>query len=276
MNGARNIRSVTVIPATPELFMQIDEKPSRKKRVAAYARVSTNLEEQQSSFEAQLDYYTKYIKGKEEWDFVEVYTDEGISATSTKKRDGFNRMIKDALDGKIDLIVTKSVSRFARNTVDTLTNVRLLKEKNIEIYFEKENIYTLDSKGELLIAIMSSLAQDESRSISENVTWGKRKSFSDGNISLPYKSFLGYVKGENGLPQIVEEEATTIRLIYKLFLEGHTPSSIAKQLMALKILSPTKRQKWPVSTVISILKNEKYKGDAILQKRYTTDFLTKK
>lgn len=276
MNGARNVRSVTVIPATPELFMQIDENPSRKKRVAAYARVSTNLEEQQSSFEAQLDYYTKYIKGKEEWEFVEVYTDEGISATSTKKRDGFNRMIKDALDGKIDLIVTKSVSRFARNTVDTLTNVRLLKEKNIEIYFEKENIYTLDSKGELLIAIMSSLAQDESRSISENVTWGKRKSFSDGNISLPYKSFLGYVKGENGLPQIVEEEATTIRLIYKLFLEGHTPSSIAKQLMSLNILSPTKRQKWPVSTVISILKNEKYKGDAILQKRYTTDFLTKK
>jgi Recombinase. len=108
------------------------------------------------------------------------------------------------------------------------------------------------------------------------VTWGKRKSFSDGNISLPYKSFLGYVKGENGLPQIVEDEAMTIRLIYKLFLEGHTPSSIAKQLMSLNILSPTKRQKWPVSTVISILKNEKYKGDAILQKRYTTDFLTKK
>jgi Site-specific recombinases, DNA invertase Pin homologs len=153
LNGARNVRSVTVIPATPELFNQIEEVNSRKKRVAAYARVSTNLEEQQSSFEAQLDYYTKYIKGKEEWDFVEVYTDEGISATSTKRRDGFNRMIKDALDGKIDLIVTKSVSRFARNTVDTLTNVRLLKEKNIEIYFEKENIYTLDSKGELLIAI---------------------------------------------------------------------------------------------------------------------------
>lgn len=123
---------------------------------------------------------------------------------------------------------------------------------------------------------MSSLAQDESRSISENVTWENERVFLTEISPSLIRVSLGYVKGENGLPQIVEEEATTIRLIYKLFLEGHTPSSIAKQLMALKILSPTKRQKWPVSTVISILKNEKYKGDAILQKRYTTDFLTKK
>lgn len=276
MNSVRNVRAVTVIPATPDLFKPIKENGTRNKRVAAYARVSTELEEQQSSFDAQLDYYTKYIQTKEDWDFVEVYTDEGISATSTKKRDGFNRMIADALSGKIDLIVTKSISRFARNTVDTLTNVRLLKDKNVEIYFEKENIYTLDSKGELLIAIMSSLAQDESRNISENVTWGKRKCFSDGKISLPYKNFLGYEKGEDGLPKIIEEDAKVVRLIYKLFLEGFTPSSIAKQLMGQEILSPAGKRKWGVSTVISILTNEKYKGDAILQKKFTTDFLTKK
>lgn len=164
---------------------------SIKRKVAAYARVSTDTKEQISSYEAQVDYYTRYIKSKNNWEFIEVYTDEGISATNTKKRDGFNRMIKDALDKKIDLIVTKSVSRFARNTVDTLTTVRKLKEKGVEVYFEKENIYTLDSKGELLITIMSSLAQEESRSISENVTWGQRKRFADGKVSLPYKNFLG-------------------------------------------------------------------------------------
>ena len=151
---------------------------------------------------------------------VDVYADEGISGTSTKHRDGFNRMIADALDGKIDLIVTKSISLFARNTVDTLTTVRKLKEKGIEVFFEKENIYTLDSKGELLITIMSSIAQEESRSISENVTWGQRKRFADGKVSLPYKNFLGYEKGEDGYPRIVESEAKIVRDIYRLFVEG--------------------------------------------------------
>ncbi len=126
------------------------------------------------------------------WEFVEVYTDEGITGTNTKHREGFKRMLADALAGRIDLIVTKSVSRFARNTVDSLTTVRQLKEKGIEIYFEKENIWTLDSKGELLITIMSSLAQEESRSISENVTWGQRKRFADGKVTVPFIRFLGY------------------------------------------------------------------------------------
>ena len=195
MNTAR---AVTVIPATLNLFTNTSKITPVKRKVAAYARVSTDTEEQISSYEAQVDYYTRYIKSKHDWEFVNVYTDEGITATNTKKRDGFKRMIQDALDGKIDLIVTKSVSRFARNTVDTLTTVRKLKEKGIELYFEKEGIYTLDSKGELLITIMSSLAQEESRSISENVTWGQRKRFADGKVSLPYKQFLGYEKGENG------------------------------------------------------------------------------
>ena len=247
------VRRVTVIPAV-ETFSAIEtESSTRLKRVAAYARVSTENEEQLSSYEAQVDHYTRYIQSNNQWRFVEVYADEGISATSTKKRDGFNRMIKDALAGKIDLIITKSVSRFARNTVDTLTTVRKLKDKGVEVYFEKENIYTLDSKGELLITIMSSLAQEESRSISENVTWGQRKRFADGKVSLPYKQFLGYEKGEDGLPKIVESEAKTIRLIYKLFLEGNTPTGIARYLTEKKILSPAKKEKWSESTIRSIL-----------------------
>lgn len=267
---------VTFIPAIAGQFAAEPTKSARKKRVAAYARVSTDNEEQLSSYEAQVDYYTKHIKSNTAWKFVEVYSDEGISATSTKKREGFNRMISDALDGKIDLIITKSVSRFARNTVDTLTTVRQLKEKGVEVFFEKENIYTLDSKGELLISIMSSLAQEESRSISANVTWGQRKRFADGKVSLPYGQFLGYEKGEDGLPKIVEKEAAVVRLIYKLFLEGKTIPGIAKQLMENGIPSPAGKEIWRPSTVKSILTNEKYKGDALLQKSYTVDFLTKK
>jgi DNA invertase Pin-like site-specific DNA recombinase len=154
--------------------------------VAAYVRVSTDSDKQLTSYEAQVDYYTKFIKSREDWEFVTIYTDEEISAVNTKKRDGFNQMVAYALIGGIDLIVTKSVSRFARNTVDSLTIVRKLKEKGVGVWFEKESIYTLDSKGELLITIMSSLAQEESRSISENVTWGRRKHMADGKIPLPY------------------------------------------------------------------------------------------
>mgnify|MGYP003588478430 FL=1 len=270
----KKVRVIT--PALKVLPNEALKLPVAKKKVAAYARVSTEQEEQANSYEAQIDYYTKYIKAKAEWDFVGIYTDEGRSATSTKKRDGFNRMIADALAGKIDLILTKSVSRFARNTVDTLTTVRKLKEKNIEVFFEKESIYTMDSKGELLITIMSSLAQEESRSISENVTWGQRKSFQDGKIMLPYKHFLGYKKGSNGRPEIVPEEAETVKLIYRLFLDGKAPISISKHLMAKGIPSPAGKKMWRSTTVESILKNEKYKGDAILQKSFTTDFLTKK
>ena len=267
---------VRVIPATLNLFTSAPKFMPSKRKVAAYARVSTDKEEQITSYEAQVDYYTRYIKAKPDWEFVEVYTDEGISATNTKKRDGFNRMIRDALDGKIDLIVTKSVSRFARNTVDTLTTVRKLKDKGIEVYFEKENIFTLDSKGELLITIMGSLAQEESRSISENTTWGQRKRFADGKVSVAYKNFLGYEKGENGTLQIVESQAKIVRLIYRMFLEGKTIGSIATYLTSKKIPTPGGKEKWSISTVSSILRNEKYKGDALLQKNYTVDFLTKK
>ena len=185
-------------------------------------------------------------------------------------------MIADALDGKIDLIVTKSVSRFARNTVDSLTTVRQLKEKGIEIYFEKENIWTLDSKGELLITIMSSLAQEESRSISENVTWGQRKRFADGKVCVPFRRFLGYDRGKDGNLVLNKDEAPIIKRIYGMFLQGMTPYGIAKKLTEDGILTPAKKKNWSAGTVRSILTNEKYKGDALLQKSYTVDFLTKK
>ena len=267
---------VTVVPATLNRFTAMPIHNTRKRRVAAYARVSTKEEEQLNSYDAQVSYYTQYISSNAEWDFVGVYADKGITGTSTKKRERFNDMVQDALDGKIDLIITKSVSRFARNTVDTLTTIRELKKHGIEVYFEEQNIYSLDSKGELLLTIMSSLAQEESRNISENVTWGMRKRFADGKVALPYKHFLGYRKGENGLPEIVPEEAATVTLIYQLFMEGKAPSYIARFLTSCCIPSPAGKPTWRPETVKSILTNEKYKGDAILQKTFCTDFLTKK
>jgi len=247
-----------------------------KRRTAAYARVSTDSDEQMNSYYAQVDYYTKYIHSNDEWEFAGIYTDEGITGTNTKRRKGFKELVVDALAGKVDLIVTKSVARFARNTVDTLSTVRQLKEHGVEVYFEKENIWTFDGKGELLLTIMSSLAQEESRSISENVTWGQRKRMADGKVTMPYKRFLGYAKGENGEPVVVEEEAETVRFIYGAFLAGYSFREIANQLTTSDALSPGGSQKWSVSTVKSILQNEKYKGDALLQKSFTVDFLTKK
>ena len=273
---SRGKRKVTVIKAKKNLPGNLHQGKISKRKVAAYARVSTDSDEQLNSYEAQISYYTDYIKRRNDWEFAGLYTDEGISGLNAKKREGFQTMIDDALNGKIDLIITKSVSRFARNTVDTLTYVRKLKEKQVEVYFEKENIFTLDSKGELLITIMSSLAQEESRSISENVTWGIRKQFSDGKVMMPYKSVLGFKKGENGLPEIVPEEAKIVRYIYRLFMKGMTPYGIAKRLEEENILSPTGKEKWYGSTVASILRNEKYRGSALLQKKYTVDFLTKK
>lgn len=269
-------RSVTVILPTINPLTHLAKVTMQKRRVAGYARVSTDSDEQFTSYEAQVDYYTQYIKRNPEWKFVKVYTDEGISGTNTKHRVGFNEMIADAMSGKIDLIVTKSVSRFARNTVDSLVTIRKLKEKGVEVFFEKENIYTFDGKGELLLTIMSSLAQEESRSISENVTWGQRKRFADGKVSLPYKQFLGYRKGADGFPEVVPEEAVIVRRIYTRFMEGLTPVAIAKELTADGVLTPAGKQRWQTSTVESILKNEKYKGAALLQKCFTVDFLTKK
>ncbi|MFW0185078.1 recombinase family protein [Rothia sp. CCM 9418] len=268
---------VTTIPATKPLTNSNLGASARQtlKRVAAYARVSTDMEEQQSSYTAQVDYYTRHITTHNGWQLAGIYTDEGISGTSTKHRAGFQQMITDALSGKIDLILTKSVSRFARNTVDTLTHVRRLKEAGVEVFFEKENIWTLDSKGELLITIMSSLAQEESRSISENVTWGHRKRFADGKVMVPYASLLGYKKGKDGNLAIDETQAPIVREIYGLFLAGKSIREIATCLQDKGHLTPRGKTRWSVSTIRSILSNEKHKGDALLQKTFTTDFLTK-
>lgn len=270
------VRNVTKIPAwvNPQTAVPIDAQSKRK--VAGYARVSTDHDEQQTSYEAQLDYYTNLIQGNENWEFAGMYSDEGVTGTSTKKREGFQSMVADALAGKIDLIVTKSVSRFARNTVDSLSTIRLLKEHGTEVYFEKENIWTFDSKGELLITIMSSLAQEESRSISENVTWGHRKRMADGKVSLAYRYFLGYDRGEDGNLVVNPEQARIVRLIYGEFLAGLSCHAIAAKLTRMGITTPRGRDGWHQSTIKNILTNEKYKGCALLQKYYTPNFLTKK
>lgn len=269
-------KKVKTIPATLTRFTSTPLNEQTKRRVAGYARVSTDSDEQFTSYEAQVDYYTNYIKSRDDWEFVSVYTDEGITGTSTKRREGFKHMVADALAGKIDLIITKSVSRFARNTVDSLTTIRQLKEHGTECYFEKENIWTFDSKGELLITIMSSLAQEEARSISENCTWGQRKRFADGKVTVPFKRFLGYDRGEDGNLIINEQEAVIVKRIYSMFLRGMTPYGIAVKLTDDGIPSPGQKKKWNAGTVRRMLENEKYKGDALLQKSYTVDFLTKK
>jgi len=268
-------KNVITIPATRSRFTYAPISEQKKRKVAGYARVSTDHEDQINSYEAQMDYYTNYIKSRDDWEFVSVYADEGITGCNTIHRSGFRAMVDDALAGKIDLIITKSVSRFARNTVDSLTTIRKLKESGTECYFEKENIWTFDSKGELLITIMSSLAQEESRSISENCTWGQRKRFQDGKVTVPFGRFLGYDRGEDGNLVINEKQAVIVRRIYGLFLQGKTPYAIAKQLTDEGIPTPGGKKVWGKSTVESILTNEKYKGDALLQKVYTTDFLTK-
>jgi site-specific DNA recombinase len=215
-------------------------------------------------------------KGKTEWEFVRIYTDEGISGTSTARREGFKQMLSDALSGKVDLLVTKSVSRFARNTVDSLSTIRKLKEKKVEVYFEKENIWTFDSKEELLITIMSSLAQEESRSISENVKWGRRKRFADGQVTVPYTRFLGYDKGPDGNMVINPEQAKLVRYIFSLFLQGFAPFAIARELTNAGYQTVTGKTSWHSTTISRMLSNEKYKGDALLQKSYTADFLDKR
>ena len=270
------MRNVTVIPASLNKFSDVPLATTKKRKVAAYARVSTDDEDQQTSYAAQCDYYERYIKSREDWEFVGLYSDEGISGCNTKKREGFRSMVQDALDGKIELIIAKSLSRFSRNTVDSLTTIRKLKENGVEVWFEKENIWTFQARGEILLTILSSLSQEEARSISENVTWGLRKKFADGKFSVGYSRFLGYDKGEDGNLAINEEQAKTVRLIFGLFIEGLTPCAIAKELTKRGILTVTGRAKWNAATINGILSNEKYTGCARIQKTFTPDFLTKK
>ena len=261
-----HLREVQLIEPKSSSEQSVDIPDFSIKHVAAYARVSSDQVEQEGSFSAQVNYYRDYIGNHLGWQLHKIYADKGISGTSYKHRPEFNQMLADAKSGKIDLILTKSISRFARNTVDSLSVTRMLKDLGVEVFFEKENISSFDRDAELVFTILSSLAQEESHAISDNVKWGKRRSMESGKVSIPYKNFLGYRKGKDGIPEIVESEARTVRKIYQLFLDGESYHAIATQLTKDGILTPTHRTTWNVETVRSILTNEKYKGDALLQK----------
>lgn len=266
---------VRIIPPKPE-FSGENRIDIRPKRVAAYCRVSTDKEQQEHSFETQKEMYTEMIMMKPNWQMAGIYADEGITGTIAKKRPDFMRMIEDCRKGKIDLIITKSVSRFSRNNLDCLLYVRELKEMGIPIIFEKEGINTLQVSSELLITLFSGLSQAESESISMNVKIGKRQSLKNGNVPFSYKSFLGYRKGADGKPEIDEEQAVVIRRIFSEYLAGKSLLDIAKGLTADKIPTARGKTNWSSARVQSILTNEKYKGDALLQKTYIVDCISKK
>lgn len=267
-------RKVTMIPST------INRRGSKRAKnrilnVAAYCRVSTSQEEQENSYESQVAYYTKLITDTPEWNLVAIYADDGISGTDMKKRDNFNLMMERCLrkDKDIDLILTKSISRFARNTVDCLSCIRRLKERNIAIYFEKEHINTLESTGELLITILSSQAQEESRNISENVKWGLKRKYENGEVLI--KRTFGYEKGTDKNLHIIPEEAEFVRMIYKKYLEGQSLNGIANLLTKMKVKTIRGNTRWNGSSIRVILTNEKYIGDAVAQKTFTADYLLK-
>ena len=272
---AQTVRKVTVIPPIAEMQgeSRIDMRP---KRVAAYCRVSTDREEQEHSFETQKAMYTEMIMMKPTWQMAGIYADEGITGTVAKKRPGFMKMIEDCRKGKIDMIVTKSVSRFSRNNLECLMYVRELKQLGIPIIFEKEGINTIQVSSELLLTLFGALSQAESESISMNVKLGIRQSLKNGNVRFSYKTFLGYRKGADGQPEIVPEQADIVRRIYNDFLAGATYLEIAKQLTDENVPTMGGGNRWFSERIKSILKNEKYKGDALLQKTYITDPISKR
>lgn len=268
--------NITIIPARKQRGNTITSDRKPKLRVAAYCRVSTDSEEQASSYETQVNHYSDYIKRNIEWEFAGIYADDGISGTNTKKREEFNRLIEDCMVGKIDMVITKSISRFARNTVDCLNYIRQLKEKNIPVYFEKENIKTTDSQGEVLLTIMASLAQQESESLSKNVKMGIQFRYQKGQIQVNHNRFMGYTKDENGKLVIEPTEAKVIKRIYYEYLQGASLKQISEGLMEDGILTGAGKPTWRAEGIRKILRNEKYMGDALLQKTYTVDVLTKK
>lgn len=266
-------KKVVTIPAE-----QVQKKAGKKDhrlRVAAYCRVSTDEERQLGSFENQIEYFTRLIEQNKRYELVKIYNDEGISGTSTRSRKGFQQMIEDCEKGRIDFIITKSISRFARNTQDSLNYTRKLKDMGIGIYFEKEGINTLESSGELLLTLFSCFAQEESRSISENTAWGIRSKFQQGIPHLNTEILLGYDKDGEGNLVINEEQAAVIRRIYRMYLEGYALDAIGARLNAEEIPGVHGEAKWCGTTVSRLLKNEKYKGALLMQKTFTANFLTK-
>ena len=265
-----------VIPAKRQVGNNVKRGQKPKLRVAAYCRVSTDSDEQATSYEAQIEHYTEYISKNPDWVLAGIFADEGITGTNTKKRTEFNRMIDECMDGNIDMIITKSISRFARNTLDCLKYIRQLKEKNIPVFFEKESINTMDSKGEVLLTIMASLAQQESQSLSQNIKLGLQYRYQQGHVQVNHNRFLGYTKDADGHLIIDPNQVEIVRRIYREYLEGFSMDKIAAGLERDGVLTGAGKVKWHTSTINKILRNEKYMGDALLQKTYTTDFLTKK
>lgn len=267
-------KNISVIPSQAKYNRNIKVQ-NKSLRVAAYCRVSTALEQQETSYEVQISYYKEKIASNPNWKSAGIYADDGKSATNTKNRDEFKNMIDNCMAGKVDLIITKSISRFARNTIDCLKYIRMLKDRNIGVYFEKENINTLEGSGELLITILSSQAQEESRNISENTRWGVIRRFENGEVAVNHKKFMGYTRDENGELIIVPEEAKIVRLIFRLYLEGMSAYKIAQHLNSTGVKTVTGK-KWYDSVVFRMLRNEKYMGDVLNQKTITIDYLEKK
>lgn len=273
--AARPQKVIREIPATVSVAEQV-KKEYRQLRVVAYCRVSTKQEEQLNSYAVQVKHYIERINSEPKWVLVGIYADKGITGTSTKKRDEFKKMIRKCKQGKIDMIITKSIARFARNTVDCLKYTRMLKDLGVDVYFEEQGIHSTQPGAEFYITIYGSIAQSESENISANVKWGKAQSAKDGNVAFHYKYFLGYRRGADGNPEIDPEQAEIVRLIYNRFLAGDSYTVIARLLESKDIPTPSGKQKWCESTVCSILSNERYKGDAIINKTYIADCLSKK
>lgn len=268
-------RKITVIPAQQKQ-LQVEDNKSQKIRVAAYCRVSTDQEEQLNSYENQIRYYKSMLSDHPEYELVDIYADEGISGTNTKKRAEFIRMIQDCRKHKIDRIFTKSISRFARNTLDCLNYIRELQGLGIEIIFENENIKTLDGQGEVLITILASLSQNTSMQISSNSKWGIHRRYEQGKYAISTTRFLGYDIDENGKLAVNPKQAKVVERLYREFMAGKTVGYIARIFTKEKVKNWEGKVNWHASTLQSMLENEKYKGDAILQKGYTADFLTKR
>lgn len=268
-------KRVRTIPPTIQP-VNVHSTQYTRKRVAAYCRVSTKQEEQLNSYEVQVKYYTERINREKGWQLAGIYADKGITGTSTRKRDEFNKMIKACRRHKVDMIITKSISRFARNTVDCLKYVRLLKELGVDVYFEEQGIHSTDPGAEFYITIYGSIAQSESENISHNVAWGKAQSAKEGNVFFAYKSFLGYRKGADGKPEIDPEQAAIVRSIYEQFLAGKSMQDIANELTGQGVPTPSGKSKWQATVIRSILSNEKYKGDALRGKTYIEDCISKK
>ena len=265
---------VRVIPARTRTPRDEEHFDGQKKRIGVYVRVSTDSAMQATSYDIQVSYFKEYVEKNPNWELVEIFADEGLSGTSTKNRVEFNRMIERCKNKEIDYIITKSISRFARNTLDCLHYIRMLKNLGIGIFFQKENLDTLDSKSELFLTILSSMAQEESRSISENTKWGVQKRFQQGKAHIPTTYFLGYTEDEDGNIIIDEKQAKVVRRIYRELLEGKGTPTIAKGLMKDKIRTARNKKTWTSDAVLKILRNEKYKGDCLAQKTVTVDYLT--